>query len=115
MNGPDHRRYPRVAVARPVRIRTSGGAVVQGRSVNVSVAGIAVLYESPAEVGATLELAFSLPVRGREIEFHVRATAVYNYLTADGYVIGFQFIALAADAAENLREFVAFKRSLKDR
>lgn len=115
MNGPDQRRHPRVPVTRPVRIRTSGGAVVQARMVNISQDGLAVLYDSPAEVGARLELAFSLLVRGKEVEFHERCAAVYNYLSGNGYIIGFQFVQPSAEALENLREFVAFKRSLKDR
>lgn len=115
MNGPEQRRHPRVPVTRPVRIRTSGGAVVQARMVNISEDGVAVLYDSPAEVGALLELNFSLVVRGREVEFRERGVARYNYLSGDGYVIGFQFAGLGAEAADNLREFVAYKRSLKDR
>ena len=39
MNGPEHRRYPRVPVTRPVRIRTSSGAVVRARLVNISQDG----------------------------------------------------------------------------
>lgn len=115
MNGPDLRRYPRVSLTRPVRIRTSSGAVVHARMVNISQGGVAVLYESPAEIGATLELAFSLPVRGREVDFHERCVALYNYLSSGGYIIGFQFAAPAAEAVENLREFIAYKRSLQDR
>lgn len=113
-NGPENRRHPRVPVARPVRIRTSGGAVVQGRTVNVSVTGVALLYEAPAELGAVLELTFSLPLRGREVEVRERGVAVYNYLTREGYVVGFRFAAPSAEVAATLREFVAFKRSLKD-
>lgn len=115
MNGPESRRYPRVPVTRPVRIRTSGGTVVQARMVNVSEGGVGVLYESPAEIGAVLELSFSLVVRGREVEFRERCAACYNYLSGNGYIIGFQFVALAGDAQENLREFIAYKRSLQDR
>lgn len=115
MNGPDHRRCPRVAIARPVRIRLGSGTVVQARTVNISMAGIAVLYEAPAEIGAVLELGFTLPVRGRDVEFRERGVAIYNYLTGDGYIIGFRFSAPDAAVVESLREFVAFKRSLKDR
>lgn len=115
MNGPDHRRYPRVPVTRPVRIRTSGGAVVQARLVNISEGGVGVLYASPAELGAVLELSFSLVVRGREVGFRERCVARYNYLSGDGYIIGFQFAGLGTKAAESIREFVAYKRSLQDR
>lgn len=115
MNMDDLRRYPRVTVTRPVRIRTSSGAVVRARMVNVSQGGTAVLYESPAEIGATLELTFTLVVRGREVEFCERCIARYNHLSSSGYIIGFQFAQLATEALENLREFVAYKRSLQDR
>lgn len=115
MSGSDTRRYPRVPVTRPVRIRTSGGSLVQARLVNISEGGVGVLYESPAEIGAVLELNFSLVVRGREVEFQERCVARYNYLSGNGYIIGFQFADLGAEAAENLREFVAYKRSLQDR
>lgn len=114
MNNEDLRRYPRVSVTRPVRIRISSGAVVQARMVNISQGGAAVMYEVPAEIGATLELSFTLVVRGREIEFHERCVARYNHLSSRGYIIGFQFVALDAEARENLREFVAIKRSLQD-
>jgi len=115
MNGPENRRYPRVPVTRPVRIRTSSGAVVRARMVNISQDGVAVLYESPAEIGAQLEIAFSLLVRGREVAFQERVVAVYNHLSSNGYIIGFQFVNTRDEALGNLREFVAFKRSLQDR
>ena len=114
MSNEDLRRYPRVPVVRPVRIRTSSGVVVQARMVNISQGGVAVLYEAPAEIGANLELSFNLVVRGREIEFHERCVACYNYLSSSGYIIGFQFAALDTEVRENLREFVATKRSLQD-
>ena len=115
MNGPDQRRHPRVPVTRPVRIRISSGAVVQARMVNISEDGVAVLYDSPAEVGARLGLTFTLVVRGREIEFHERCVAVYNHLGSNGYIIGFHFEKLGGEALEALREFIAHKRSLQDR
>lgn len=114
MNGQDQRRYPRVQVTRPVRIRTSDGTVVRARMVNISQDGMAVLYESPAEIGATLEVRFTLTVRGREIEFCERVVARYNHLSSNGYVIGLQFAALSAGALDELREYVAYKRSLQD-
>lgn len=114
MNNVDLRHYPRVSVTRPVRIRTSSGAVVQARMVNISQGGVAVQYEAPAELGATLELSFTLTVRGREVDFHERCIAQYNYLSSGGYIIGFQFAALDAGIRETLREFVAIKRSLQD-
>ncbi|MBI5040867.1 MAG: PilZ domain-containing protein [Gammaproteobacteria bacterium] len=114
MSMDDLRHYPRVSVTRPVRIRLSSGAVVQARMVNISQGGAAVLYEVPAELGANLELTFSLVVRGREIQFHERCVARYNHLSSSGYIIGFQFVALDAEARENLREFVAIKRSMQD-
>ena len=114
MAGADLRRYPRVPITRPVSIRTSSGALVRARLVNISQDGVAVSYESPAEIGATLELAFTLQVRGREIELRERCVARYNHLGGQGYIIGFQFVELEAGARENLREYIAIKRSLKD-
>ena len=114
MSNDDLRRYPRVQVTRPVRIRTTGGTVVQARTVNISQGGVAVLYEAPAEIGANLELSFNLVVRGREVDFHERCVAQYNHLSSRGYIIGFQFVALDTEARETLREFVATKRSLQD-
>jgi c-di-GMP-binding flagellar brake protein YcgR len=110
----DHRSFPRVAVTRPVWIRTSSGAVVQARSTNISQGGLAVAFESPAEIGAVLELSFSLVVRGRQVDFRLQGTACFNHLSGNGYIIGFKFTKIDADASENLREFVAYKRSMKD-
>lgn len=110
----DLRSYPRVSLNLPVRIRTSGGVVVQARLTNISQGGAAVVYEAPAEIGATLELAFSLGVRGRQVDFRVRGIARYNHLSGRGYIIGFQFVDLEPEASANLREFVAYKRSMKD-
>lgn len=110
----DLRSYPRVAVVRPVWIRTSSGAVVQARSTNISQGGLAVSFESPAEIGATLELSFSLIVRGQQVDFRVQGTACFNHLSSNGYIIGFKFVKLDTAASENLREFVAYKRSMKD-
>lgn len=114
MAGAELRRYPRVPITRPVSIRTSSGAVVRARLVNLSQEGVAISYESPAEVGATLELSFTLSIRGREIALRERCVARYNHLSGSGYIIGFQFTELEAGTRESLREFVAIKRSLQD-
>ena len=114
MTGSEQRRFPRVTINRPVRIRTSSGTVVQARAVNISEEGIGVFFYAPAEIGATLELAFSLPIRNRTIEIRERCTARFNYLSNQGYIIGFQFVELEAGLRENLRDLVATKRSLQD-
>ncbi len=114
MAGIDHRRFPRVTINRPVRIRTSSGTVVQARLVNISQEGVGVFFSAPAEIGVTLELAFTLPIRNREIEIRERCIACYNYLSNQGYIIGFRFVELEAGLRESLREFVATKRSLHD-
>lgn len=110
----DQRQFPRVAVTRPVRIKTSSGAVVQARMVNISQDGMALFYDAPAEVGAQLELSFSLVVRGRVVEYRVACVARYNHLSGRGYVIGLQFADLDRAAGERLREFIAHKRSMWD-
>ena len=110
----DLRKFPRVVITRPLRIKTSGGTVVQARMANISQGGVAVIYEAPAEIGATLELLFGLPVRGRQIDFKVRAVARYNHLSSRGYIIGFEFVGLDRHESESIREFVAIKRSMKD-
>lgn len=114
MAGPEHRRFPRVTINRPVRIHTSSGSVVQARAVNISEEGIAVFFYAPAEIGATLELSFSLAIRSRTIEVRERCVARFNYLSNEGYIIGFQFVELEAGLRENLRDLVATKRSLQD-
>lgn len=110
----DLRNYPRVVINRPIRIKTSSGAVVQARMANISQGGIAVFYEAPAEIGATLELSFSLMVRGRQIDFKLKAIARYNYLSGNGYVIGFEFTDMDTESRNQVKEFVAHKRSMKD-
>lgn len=110
----EQRRHPRVAVTRPVRIRTSSGAVAQARMVNISQDGIALLYDAPAELGAKLELSFSLIVRGRQVDYRVACVARYNHLSSRGYVIGLQFLTMDSEAGESLREFIAHKRSMRD-
>ena len=82
--------------------------------VNISQDGLALLYDAPAEVGARLELNFSLVVRGRVVEFRVACVARYNHLSSHGYVIGLQFVELEQPAGEDLREFIAHKRSMRD-
>ena len=114
MSGNDLRKYPRVVINRPIRIRTSSGAVVQTRMANISLGGIAVHYEAPAELGATLELIFSLMVRGRQIDFQVKCIARYNHLSSRGYLIGFEFTGLTPDERDSIKEFVAYKRSMQD-
>ncbi|MFA7388316.1 MAG: PilZ domain-containing protein [Thiohalobacteraceae bacterium] len=84
----DQRRYPRVPVTRSVRIEIGSGAVVQARMVNISQEGVALRYEAPAEVGARLELNFSLIVRGRMVEYCVACVARYKHLSSHGDVIG---------------------------
>lgn len=114
VNMNDLRRFPRVVVTRPVWIRTSSGVVVQARTTNISQGGVAVAFEAPAEIGATLELSFTLVVRGRQVDFRVQGTARFNHLSSNGYIIGFQFVKLDTETSESLREFVALKRSMKD-
>lgn len=110
----DYRKFPRVAITRPIRIKTSGGTVVQARMANISQGGVAITYEAPAEIGATLELLFGLPIRGRQVDFKIRAIARYNHLSSRGYIIGLEFVGLDSHESESIREFVAIKRSMKD-
>ena len=110
----DQRRCPRVPVSRSVRIKTSAGTVARARMVNISQDGVALLYDAPAEIGAKLELSFSLVVRGRQVEYRIACVARYNHLSSRGYVIGLQFVALDPETDANLREFIAHKRSMRD-
>ena len=113
MAGPEQRRSPRVTINRPVRIRTSSGALVQARLVNISQQGVGVFFTAPAEIGASLELSFTLPMRGRELEIRERCIARYNYLSNQGYIIGLEFANLEAGLRENLRDFIAIKQGLQ--
>lgn len=110
----DLRRFPRVVINRPLRIKTSSGAVVQARMANISLGGVAVTFEAPAEIGATLELIFSLIVRGRQIDFQTKCIARYNHLSNRGYLIGFEFADLSPEERDGIKEFVAHKRSMQD-
>lgn len=67
------RRYRRGSYATPVRIVLPGGAILDGRSEDVSEGGLLVIAARDCPISQPLEVRFALPIEGKIVTVHAQA------------------------------------------
>ncbi len=107
------RRHERVAADRPVTVRAPSGIRVKARLVDISLGGVAIRFEAPADPGTRLELRFLLPVaRNRLKELEVRGVVRHRRVQRDGFVMGLEFEDADVTLQNTIRRYISFRRSL---
>ncbi len=104
----NRRQYKRAAITRGVRIFLSDGSSVYAKIVNLSIAGVGIVYDMPAEHGAKLRLEFSL-VGDNDVLDSISTQAVvrHTHLVNNRYYIGMQFVDMDEDTTEVIKLHVA--------
>jgi eukaryotic-like serine/threonine-protein kinase len=97
------RRFPRAPYVTPVRIY-HGGAILDGRSEDVSVGGLLVLAPQAFEQAELVKVRFSLPMTGKVVE--IGATARWVKAARITGAVGLEFSSLPADAHEVIERYV---------
>lgn len=105
--GINRRQYKRAAMNRGVRIYLSDGSNVNAKIINISVAGVGIVYDMPAEMGAKLGLEFSLIGDNKDtVTLRVHAMVRHNHLKDNRYYIGMQFLDLDENSRDLIEMFV---------
>ena len=96
----ERRRNPRVSVPWPASVEDSGGRLVTGEVIDVSLSGMKLRVTSSVAVGESVKLRVTLPGNGGELEILV------DVVRRDPGGIGVGFARLPAGAADRLKAFV---------
>jgi len=106
-SGRERRIYKRASVNRGVKISLSDGSAVHAKIVNISVAGIGIIYDMPAEMNAKLGLEFTL-LRDDTETVYVKLQSIvrHTHLANNRYYIGLQFLNVPAETEELINNFV---------
>jgi hypothetical protein len=80
----DARRQPRFKIQVKIKIRSRGGEVLQGETVDISESGISAMLKIEVPLGELVELTFPLPFGQVKIYAMVRQRNAFRY--------GFQFV-----------------------
>jgi serine/threonine protein kinase len=102
------RRHPRAPYTTPVRLLLPGGTI-DGRSEDVSEAGMLVLSREPCEKDSRVSVRFALPIEGRVVscEADIRWLRAAHPDSPDGpRAIGLEFVSPSKELRASLRKYV---------
>lgn len=97
-----------LSLDRKVVIGLSDGSTVPARASDISIGGIGVKCDYPADPGSEFPLRFALTVDGLLREVRVRGRVAFcNYSGADAcFRIGLRFLEFEADGGDLVRRYV---------
>jgi hypothetical protein len=101
----DKRRYPRVQVNRPGRIRVENGPESHVQLMDISEVGAMLFYSVSLDEGAAFELRFHLKI-GTPVACLAYGEVKHSYARGQSHMIGVQFTHFGPDTAETIREFI---------
>lgn len=96
-----------------MKIGLSSGQSVQARIVDLSPIGAGIEYAAPAEMGATLKLAFQLRFKEAAQDCRFQARVVHSYLKQNTYIIGVQFLSITEQEQGILKSYLSHLQSLR--
>jgi c-di-GMP-binding flagellar brake protein YcgR len=103
----DRRVHPRKILRRMAMIRLASGEVLKVKTQDVSQGGVCVLLPNNLPFGATCEVAFDLPINGKDYRVMAGAKIVHTVMAGlDGFRAGLEFTRLGETEKELLREYV---------
>ena len=101
----EHRKFVRLSVNRPLQITSASGTKLTAKLENVSTGGAGILSPVDAEVGAVLELRFTLLVSDKNHDFVVKGTVRHSHLKQNRYFLGIEFLGLDQQNLDFLESF----------
>lgn len=109
MVGSEARKSNRVAVSWRARVLVQGDQFIEGRTLNVSESGVALLMERKFPDGMVLSVALAVPdpdERTRLRPITLTAKVVFHIASGAGFKLGLQFLQIDAAATQLLRRWV---------
>jgi hypothetical protein len=115
MEGSGKRAYPRFAIDADVELRLAG-AVLRGRTRNISRGGLCVELPRPVERGATVEVAIKLVFddAGESEPLVLAARTTWSTELDDGHQVGVQFGGLRPRDITYLEVFLRYLEDKRD-
>ncbi|MBX3224808.1 MAG: PilZ domain-containing protein [Labilithrix sp.] len=110
------RRYPRAAYRTPVRVEVPGIGAVDGRSEDVSEAGLFVVTRGKIADGAQVTVRFALPIDGKVVSESGIVRWSKAPQSGDGgaaRAIGIELTSPGAESAKQIARYVSFMASEK--
>jgi c-di-GMP-binding flagellar brake protein YcgR len=107
----NRRKSDRISVDRSVQIKLSDDKVVHARMINISEGGLAIRYGASAQVGAVLQLQFTIPADDIITDITTKAKVTHHHFTQYGYYIGMEFVELSEESSDAIRTFIRSKAS----
>ena len=101
----ENRRYPRALINRPGQVRVAAGPETNAQLIDVAEGGATLFCETPIDLGAEVELKFSLYTR-KQAACLVAGEVRHYFFNGKSHVIGVQFTRIDAETAQAIREFV---------
>ncbi len=110
-DGKEQRCSIRFRTSMGVHVRLSSGTVVRTQGKNISIGGIYVEFEAPADMGDEFEMMFDVIFTDEIKRIFVKAKVTRCALIGgkDIYGIAFQFLSFAKDTEKVLGEYLDFR------
>ena len=102
----NRRRYPRVPVNRPARIRVAGGPALPCQLMNVSSRGAALFFSTALAAGTMVRLRMNLPTNGERLIIRLPAVVRQSHLLGESHLIRVEFIKPPLIAVQAILEFM---------
>ncbi len=110
----DRRKSVRYPVDLPVRVSGAETDLRKARLINLSATGAGLLTSAPVEVGATLELRFSIGTEAFSREFTIcsriihntEATVIQEQTCEKSFVVGCLFLNLSASEQSLINDYL---------
>lgn len=98
----------RKVVSLRARVLVDGGAMIDGRTQDVSTGGVGLVLNKPLMIQSVVQVAVQLPKPKAPGQFDVitgPAKVVFQVLRGDGYQIGVQWLSLDSKTLSALQAF----------
>lgn len=106
-SGRERRIYKRATINLGVKIHLSDGSYVHAKIVNISVAGVGLIYDMPAEMNAKLGLEFNILSEDRDVTaIKLQSIVRHTHLANNRYYIGLQFLNVPEETESLINTFV---------
>ncbi|HET9957661.1 MAG TPA: serine/threonine-protein kinase [Polyangiaceae bacterium] len=102
--GVARRRFPRAPYVTPTRILRPTGKGIDGRSEDISVAGLLVVTAAPCDADELVKVRFALPGSGKLVELAARTKWVRNARGTEA--VGLEFTAVPPDVHTAIEGYV---------
>ena len=103
----DARTAARKVLRCPARVLLSETVAIKGRTIDVSMAGVSVMFDEPIPVAQQCTLIFDASINGKIVKINVKAKAVYcTCVGTSGFRVGMHFSQQDQETAKLIRQLL---------